>query len=90
MDLFWSIGILSFAGSVIPMYFVVLRRLKKAGYKPGRFESWSGAAAFPKWAREYLKIRKRYGWSAWPVHLVWIMVFVGIGLVLFGLKWNRG
>ena len=33
---------------------------------------------------EYTKVRSKYGWSAWPVRLMWLLVIVGICLVIIG------
>jgi hypothetical protein len=60
---------------------VVFRRLKRAGLNPG----WQSTLSFPRCAREYLKIRVRFGWSALPVHLAWIMIVLGFSLTVLGL-----
>jgi hypothetical protein len=37
------------------------------------------------WPVEYLKIRKKHGWSAWAAYLVWPCLIAGIVLLVFGL-----
>ena len=34
---------------------------------------------------EYLKVRTRYGWSAWPIYLLWGALISGLGLFIVGL-----
>jgi hypothetical protein len=60
---------------------VVFRRLKRAGLNAG----WQSTLSFPRCAREYLKIRARFGWSALPVRLAWIMIALGVSLTVLGL-----
>ena len=32
--------------------------------------------------REYHKVRVRYGWSAWPVYLMWALYVLGIAFLI--------
>ena len=84
----WWIGFLSMGCAFIPMN-VVLTRLKKAGYGTGPFQSWHPGLEFPGQASKYLKIRNRFGWSALPVHLVWIMIVIGPIFIILGLVLNH-
>jgi hypothetical protein len=68
---------------------VVLRRMKELGYKTGPFENWRSPGTFERDAREYLRIRHEHGWSAWPLHLVWIMVLLGVALLVVGMFLNH-
>jgi hypothetical protein len=34
---------------------------------------------------EYLRVRNKHGWSAWPVYLLWPSLFVGVAAFVFGL-----
>ena len=34
---------------------------------------------------EYLKVRTKYGWSMWPIYLLWSTLISGIGLFIAGL-----
>ena len=84
----WWIGFLSVGCAIIPMN-VVLRRLKTAGIKTGPFQSWRPGLDFPGRASEYLKFRDRFGWSALPVYLVWIMMAGGVLFIILGLFLNH-
>lgn len=75
----FAIGLLSIGCAWVPLN-VVLRRLRDVGYKTGPFD-FSSADRYVGFLREYLKVRARYGWSAAPAHIVWIMALVGGGLI---------
>jgi hypothetical protein len=83
------IGFLNMGCSFILMN-VVRRRLQGTGYKTGGFEGWRPAMNFSRPAGEYLYMLERYGWSALPARLVWIMIAAGIGFMIPGLQWNHG
>jgi len=34
--------------------------------------------------REYHKLRRRYGWMAWPVYLMWALYVLGIAFLIAG------
>jgi len=34
---------------------------------------------------EYLKVRRKYGWSPWPVYCLWSCLVFGIVCLVFGL-----
>jgi hypothetical protein len=34
---------------------------------------------------EYLKVRSKYGWAAWPVYLLWATFAVGVALAVVGV-----
>ena len=57
-------------------------RMRSVGYKTypmfSRPKDWSLPA-------EYLKVREKHGWPAWPAYLVWPCYAVGIALLVFGL-----
>jgi hypothetical protein len=34
---------------------------------------------------EYLRVRKQYGWSGWPVYCLWPCLLIGVVCLVFGL-----
>jgi hypothetical protein len=38
---------------------------------------------------EYLKVRSMYGWSVWPIYLLWSALISGLGLFIAGLLSHR-
>lgn len=38
---------------------------------------------------EYLKARSKYGWSVWPIYLLWSAFISGLGLVIVELFSHR-
>ena len=38
---------------------------------------------------DYLKVRTKYGWSVWPIYLLWSALISGLGLFIVGLLSHR-
>jgi hypothetical protein len=80
----WWIGFL-LIGMILVPHNVILRRMKDAGYKTQSFDlTINGKFNLPV---EYLKIREQHAWSPWPVYLMALMLFAGVGFILLGLMW---
>jgi hypothetical protein len=68
------------------LFFHIQLKMIRAGYKtsysffgqPFGRKGWDTPA-------QYLKVRMKHDWSPWPAYLVFPCVFVGIGLLVFGL-----
>ncbi len=56
---------------VMDLYF----QLRKIGINPS---NWV------KVPREYLRVRKKYGWPAWPVYLILPLLIAGAALLFMG------
>lgn len=56
--------------------FFVRIRMKRAGYK------WAFLRGGTLNYNDYLQMTRKYGWSAWPVYLMWGMFVIGIALVI--------
>jgi hypothetical protein len=53
-------------------------RLRKIGISTG---SWILIDAVP---REYLRLRRKHGWSAWPAYAYWPLLATGVALLALG------
>jgi len=54
-------------------------RLKRIGYK------WVFLRGGTLDYGEYRKVRGKYGWSIWPVYLLWAALVSGLGFFIVGL-----
>jgi hypothetical protein len=69
----FEIGMLCFIGfAAMDLLFRIL--LKRAGHKEAFLRGHLGYI-------EYLRMKDRYGYSAWPVYLMWALLVIGIVLV---------
>lgn len=57
---------------------LVCFRMKEIGYK------WISLRGGTFDYGEYLRIRSKYGWPAWPVYLLWAMLIIGLVLFVLG------
>ena len=75
---------LALAGSAVMgvLDVVVRRRLTKVGEQSRPFQGGLFNHA------KYLRLRKRYHWSEWPVYLIWVIWLTGIVLVLLNPLYN--
>jgi hypothetical protein len=73
-----SLGIVILCGFPVMDVFMRLR-MRRAGYKGAFVRGGYLSHA------EYLRQRSKYGWSAWPVYLMWAMLAVGLTLVILGV-----
>jgi len=58
-------------------WWYMYRKLGEMGFKG----SWNGA-----YVREYARTRAKYGWPAWPPHVMWVSFVIGIPLLLMGVS----
>lgn len=68
------------AGGVFSFH--VLLRMNKAGLFGFRDWRWDSNFRLPA---NYLKVRKHYGWSPWPVYLTWTCFALGFVALISGL-----
>lgn len=63
-------------GAFAVLFFHVQLKMQKVGYK-----AYDVLVSSRKWRlpAEYLRIRKQWGWSPWPAHLIWPCLLAGIG-----------
>jgi hypothetical protein len=40
--------------------------------------------------KEYMKVRSKYGWSAWPVYMIAITLILGICFLILGFAMRYG
>jgi hypothetical protein len=75
--LLFEIGILCLIGfAAMDLLFRIL--LNRAGYKRAFLRGHLGYI-------EYLRMKDRYGYSAWPVYLMWALLVFGIVLVFLAV-----
>jgi hypothetical protein len=72
-QILFDIGVLCLIGFGA-MDFLFRIQLKRAGHK------WAFLRGYLSYS-EYLRMTRKYGWSAWPVYLLWGMFVFGIALV---------
>jgi hypothetical protein len=80
----WVIAGLLLIGLASILFMHIQLKLLKAGYKSfNLFKS----PTVTNWNMpgEYLKVRGKYGWSAWPVYLLWPSLFGGVLVFVVGL-----
>jgi hypothetical protein len=71
--LLFDIGVLCLIGfAAMDILFRIL--LKRAGYKKAFLRAYLSYI-------EYLRMKDGYGWSAWPVYVMWVILGLGIVLV---------
>jgi hypothetical protein len=81
LTLFLVIGFSLISASAV-MDVIVRLRLRDAGEK-GVFAR-GGTLNY----RRYLRLRKEFGWPAWPVYWIFPLVLVGIAFVIWALFRN--
>jgi hypothetical protein len=77
---------LALIGTASTLFFQVTLKLSRVGFssyvvfKPP-------LVLVSNWAitGEYLKLRRQYGWSPWPVYCLWPCLVAGIACLVFGL-----
>jgi hypothetical protein len=57
-------------------------KMRSVGYKTYPMFSRPSDWRLPA---EYLKIRSQYGWSPWPVYLLWLSLILGIGSLIIAV-----
>ena len=80
------IGGLLLVGLSSVLFMHIQLKMLKLGYKsytffkinPTAVNGWDMPA-------EYLRVRSKYGWSAWPVYLLWPSMLVGLAILVFRL-----
>lgn len=72
----------SLVGVAAVLFFHVLLQMDRAGLRSLSFflpaKNWSVPV-------QYLKVRKQYGWSPWPVYLLWPCLLGGVACLVVGL-----
>lgn len=77
---------LALIGAASTLFFHLTLKLSRAGFrsyvvfKPPLVLASNGAIP-----GEYLKVRRKYGWSPWPAYCLWPCLVVGIVCLVFGL-----
>jgi hypothetical protein len=64
------------------LFFHVLLQMDRVGLRSNAFFVPSKNWVVPA---QYLKVRKKYGWSAWPVYLLWPCLVGGVVCLVVGL-----
>jgi hypothetical protein len=77
-QLLFDIGLLCLIGFVA-MDFLFRILLNRAGHKRAFLRGFMSYS-------EYLRMKKRYGWSAWPVYVMWATLGLGIVLVIVAVS----
>lgn len=75
MIFFVSSMLLLLASAVLDGFIRI--RMRRVGYT---WPSFRGGFSF----NQYLAARTRYGWSASPLYLMWVLLIVGIAFFLLG------
>lgn len=82
-DPYLFLGLLSFFIPTVA-YWRIYLCLQRVGFKYRKGLTlpafWWGA-----YVREYARIRREYGWPAWPLHVAWLGFVAGIPLLLLGI-----
>jgi hypothetical protein len=60
--------------------FFIRMRMKRTGHK------WVFLSGGTLNYNDYLRMAKKYGWSAWPVYLMWASFVLGIVLVFVAVS----
>ena len=73
-------------GSSSLLYIHVQLQMVRAGYRTS-FDVLRGplSAKGVDAPKQYLKVRAKHGWSAWPIYLFLPCLLGGMGLLVFGL-----
>jgi hypothetical protein len=77
-QLLFGIGVLCLIGFVA-MDFLFRIQLKRAGHKRAFLRGYLSYS-------EYFRMKDRYGWSAWPVYVMWATLGLGIVLVFVAVS----
>ena len=89
---FWSVLLrdpylfagLLFVGIPTVGYWHIYKKLSEVGFKyPYRLAL--PAIWWEAYVREYARTRAKYGWPAWPLHVMWLSLLLGIPLVVVGV-----
>ncbi len=72
-------GMFLLASSASTHYYLYLR-LRDTGYNKTIFDFL--LVEIPV---DYLRLRRKYGWSPWPAYLTWPMFVIGVVLLLTGV-----
>ena len=75
-----GLGLIGVAGA---LWFHVLLQLEKVGLGSYAIFKFGGNWGIPV---EYLKVRKKFGWPAWPVYLLWTCGLVGVVCFVVGVS----
>jgi hypothetical protein len=78
MTMFFS-GIVLLCGFAVLDVFIRLR-MKRIGYK------WVFLRGGTLNYNDYLRLRSKHGWSAWPVYVMWTLLIAGLVLVIVGVS----
>jgi hypothetical protein len=74
----FRLGIMVLCGFAALDFFIRLR-MKRKGYK------WAFLRGGTLNYNEYLRMGREYGWSAWPLYLMWALFVSGVLLVILGV-----
>jgi len=82
-DPYLFLGLVTIGVSSAAWWFIY-RKLEGVSFKPsiGIFFSMGTWAYVP----EYVRRRAKYGWPAWPLHVMWLGFVVGVPLVIIGIS----
>ena len=71
-------------GASSAAWWYMYRTLERVGFKPsvGIFFSMGTLA----YVTEYVRTRTKYGWPAWPLHVMWLSFAVGVPLLIIGIS----
>jgi hypothetical protein len=76
---------LALIGAASTLFFHVTLKLSRVGFRS--YVVFKPPLVFASnWAipGEYLKVRRKYGWSPWPVYCLWPCLVGGIVCLVFG------
>jgi hypothetical protein len=78
----WPIAGLLLLGAFAVLFVHVQFKMREIGYKTypmfARPSDWGLPA-------QYLKVRTKHNWPAWPVYMLWPCLGLGLFLLIFGL-----
>jgi hypothetical protein len=74
----FELGIILLCGFAVLDAFIRIR-MKRIGYK------WVFLRGGTFNYNEYLRVRSKYGWSAWPFYGMWALLILGLLLVVVGV-----
>ncbi len=83
-DPYLFLGFLLVGASNVAWWYIY-RKLREVGFK---YKSsfilpafWLGAYVW-----EYARTRAKFGWPAWPLHVTWLSLVLGIALLVIGVS----
>jgi hypothetical protein len=81
----YVIGGLLLVGHASILFMHIQLKMLKLGYKSYTF--FKNPTSTNGWdlPAEYLRVRNKYGWSAWPVYLLWLSLIIGLVVLVIGL-----